>query len=151
MAIKLSLALRPYTPEWRNNRELPLEEQVRLTYRTLTMQDTFALQESTGINLLTGFDSGGDADQVKKQWNMIETIISEHTEGWENVQQDDTALSAGADITRYGGLMLIDLMSEVVNEVLTASMGSNDDQGNSLPPSESSNSDNDVAADVVPS
>ena len=54
MALKFSRKERTYIPKWGQNDELEEKDQISLTFKPLTVEDMFAVQRSTKVNLFGG-------------------------------------------------------------------------------------------------
>lgn len=132
MALRLIRAWREIVPHWNGNDLLPKGEQIRLRYRTLTVEDVFRAQEEIGINLMAVQDlSVQDLETQAKYWRFMRHVLAKYTSEWSGVEADGAALSDGGAVADNIGMGAMDLMGEVVNQIVSESMGTEAEAKNS--------------------
>ena len=139
-----------YVPEAGGNRNLPPAEQISLTIRRVTVRDMFAIQRiirdhlAEGVNLLDVNTS--DPEQVERFWNLVDPVVRNHTENWQNMKLDGTEVTAPGQLIDLCSFSQMTLMAEVAGEVLRIGKAGDQDQKNSESGSAPANSDSGLTA-----
>lgn len=132
MALKLNRSWRPFVPEWAGNTMLPRLEQIRLKYRTLTVEDVFRAQEEVDIDLLSAQEiTRQDMKSQKKYWDFMRHVVSKYTSDWEGVEVDGEPVTDGGAIAADISMGSMDLFGEVVTRIIGESLGTAGEAKNS--------------------
>ena len=131
MALKFSRFDQIFVPKWKGNRELPEMEQIQVSYRTMTVEDVFSVQRETKVNLLGGMDLNlSQVGAWDKYWELIKFVIEKYTSTWQNIEVDGRALTESKEITSDIKAIGLNLLAEVFQQVVSASMGTEEDEKN---------------------
>lgn len=132
MALKLTRAARPFVPEWNGNVSLPQSDQVRLKYRTLTVEDVFRAHEEVDIDMLDpGAIAKQDMKTQKQHWRFLRHILINYTQEWEGVEIDGEKRTTGQEVVDAAGMNLMDLFGEITTKIINDSLGTEVEAKNS--------------------
>jgi len=139
-----------YVPEWGGNREVAPSEQIALTYAPLSVEDLFAVQRDTKINVMAGlqFDVE-DLDAVDQHWGLIKHVLEKYTKDYENITVDGEPITDAVKLFDVLGPSHMELLAEIFGAVLNASTGSEEDVKNSPSDSGQENPASDTTAEPV--
>ena len=132
MALKITRSWQRYVPEHDGNRALSPEEQVSCEYRTMTIGDVFKIQDESGVDLAQLQEGGASVTAFKVHWSLIEYVVSKYTQAWAGVTIDGEPIAAGKDIAAAVGMPGMPMLAEVVGVVVSQSMGTVDEEKNSV-------------------
>lgn len=119
-----------FTPMWNGNKDLPEDEQVKVTIKDMDLTDLIAVADAMGD--LVG---SGAMDQEKVPVTQIKSLITAAKEilpkycTLENLEDSQGNPVQITDI--LGSSKYINLMLEVFTEIVNTSEVSEEDQGNS--------------------
>ena len=146
MPLKLNRLWREFVPRW--NLTSGIEGEVRLKYRTLTVEDVFRAQEEVDIDLLMPQGiTQQDIKTQRKYWNFIRYVLSNYTTEWEGIELDGVAVTDGKTIVASAGMDSIDLFGEIVTKIVGESLGTVQEAKNSDGQSEPESSGSGTTAD----
>ncbi len=149
MAIKLNRKSQ-FVPKWKGNNNLPKEEQIGLSYSTLTVEDMFEVQRHTNVNLFAGVPvDTADIESFQKFWGLCRYLVSKYTSAWVNVEVDGEVLLTGEAVTEKLGPAHLELLMEVANEIISRSMGTAEQVKNYESQSEPRNGVSTLTADLA--
>jgi len=131
MALKLSRAWKTLVPSWDGNDQLPRGEQVRLQYRTLTVEDVFRAQEEVDVDLLQAQTITQPSTSQRQYWKFMRYLLERYTQEWEGVEVDGKALATGAEVAEAAGMSSMGLFGEIVGRIVSESTGTEDEAKNS--------------------
>ena len=131
MALKFSRKERTYIPKWGQNDELPEDDQISLSFKPLTVEDMFAVQRATKVNLFGGLViDEKDPDSFDKYWQLLREVIVTYTSNYKNIIVDDSEVSDPGSVIDALGADHMDLINEIFNHVVTVSTGTNEEAKN---------------------
>lgn len=135
MPLKLNRSWREFVPAW--NDTANIEGQVRLKYRTLTVEDVFRAQEEVDIDLLTPQEiTKQNVKTQRKYWNFIRYVLTNYTSEWDGIEVDGVPVTDGKTIADSAGMDSMDLFGEVVTKIVGESLGTAQEAKNSAGQSE---------------
>lgn len=142
MALSLKRQQR-YVPQFDKNRELPESEQMSVAYRSMSVQDVMNVQDSTGVNILTGSQKEGD-DAFQTNWSVIRAVLEQYCSDWKNISVDDQPLTDSKAVLDALSMRYLGLFAEIFQFILVASIGTEDDAKNFTPGSAQSRAESDT-------
>lgn len=131
MALKISRKERTYIPKWGQNDTLPEEERLSLTFKPLTVEDMFAVQKSTKVNLFGGLAvDEKDPESFNKYWLLLKEVLIKYTSDYKNIIVDDSELTDPTSVIDALGADHMDLVNEIFNHIVSVSTGTNEEAKN---------------------
>ncbi len=131
MAVRISKD-RVYIPTWKNNHQLPIDEQIRVKYHSVTVDDMFEIQRQTKVNLFAPKATVvEDPDSMEKHWELMKFVLGKYTTSWHGVEEDGITLTDPKDVLAAMGVDCLDLLSEVYGQVIASSSVTPTDAKNS--------------------
>lgn len=137
MAIKIERDEEVYVPKWNGNDALPPEQQIRMSYRRVTVKDFFRLQRSAGVNLMTGMAVNLESiEAIDRHWSLMEAVIATQATAFSGIEIAGKAITDPAQVVERLGYGYLGLIAECVSEIMANAVGTADDAKNSSPDSE---------------
>jgi len=127
----------PFTPEWRQNRELPKEEQVSCDLTVLDMNALMSLVDAfTAMGIEGTVDTDNlDTAKIKPILEQFGSLLPAHIENFIGLYDKSGRAVTVEDVVKYP--RFLNLALELLMQLSTISSPSDDDAGNSNEPSAS--------------
>lgn len=132
-----------YVPTFDKNREVPEGEQISVAYKSMSVQDVMNVQDTTGVNILTGSQKEGD-DAFQTNWSVIRAVLEQYCSDWKNITVDDLPLKDSKSVLDALSMRYLGLFAEIFQFILVASVGTEEDAKNFLPGSAQSRVESDT-------
>ena len=137
MALKISRQDREFTPKWRDNRDLPVNEQISVKFKTLRIADMFEVQRDTNVNLMGGFEiDQDDPDSITRYWGLVQEVLKKYVFHWKGVIVDDVEITDSEGVLSSLATGHMELLGEIFSNILSSSSGTEEEEKNSEPESE---------------
>lgn len=121
MALKLFKS-NTFVPVWEGNDKLPQEEQIRVNYQSLTVNDMFAVQRETKTNLFSPQAiTPEDSTSMEKNWELMKFVLERYTTHWQGIQCDGVSVTDPKAVIAIMSAACLTMLSEVYAHILSTS------------------------------